>query len=169
VAPSSQILRRGSKSSSKSEGDLDYVASSDWFESNPSSPGAARVEVASKMEILSICLARSGCSDSSRLSMNSSRLLRQVGVEASGFLESTRWLLKPPKPLATQIQEPKIKVVPSSSMVLVKLRDAIEFSGGCSMNTPTWRASCRCFTATPTEGYPRGGEFVGRVSPRSGT
>jgi hypothetical protein len=21
-------------------------------------------------------------------------------------------------------------------------------------NTPTWRASCRCFTAIPTEGYP---------------
>jgi hypothetical protein len=27
---------------------------------------------------------------------------------------------------------------------------------------------CRYFTATPTEGYPRGGEFIGRVSPRSG-
>jgi hypothetical protein len=25
---------------------------------------------------------------------------------------------------------------------------------------------CRCFTATPTEGYPRGGEFVGRISGR---
>jgi hypothetical protein len=25
------------------------------------------------------------------------------------------------------------------------------------------------FYHTPTEGYPRGGEFVGRVSPRSGT
>jgi hypothetical protein len=49
------------------------------------------------------------------------------------------------------------------------LNDTIEFSGGCSMNTPTWRASCRCFTATPTEGYPQGGEFVGRVSPKSGT
>jgi hypothetical protein len=23
------------------------------------------------------------------------------------------------------------------------------------MNTPTWRASCRCFTATPTKGYPK--------------
>jgi hypothetical protein len=62
-----------------------------------------------------------------------------------------------------------MKVVSSSSMVLEKLRDAIEFSGGCSMNNPTWRASCRWFTATPTEGYPRGGEFVGRVLPRSGT
>jgi hypothetical protein len=87
--------------------------------------------------------------------MNSSRSLLQVVVEASGFQESTRWLLKPPKPLATQIQEPKTKVVPSSSTVLVKLRDVIEFSGGCSMNNPTWRASCRCFTATPTEGYPK--------------
>jgi hypothetical protein len=37
------------------------------------------------------------------------------------------------------------------------------------MNFPTWRASCRCFTATPTEGYPRGGEFVDSVSPRLGT
>jgi hypothetical protein len=46
------------------------------------------------------------------------------------------------------------------------LKDGIEFSGGCLMNTPTWRASCRCFIATLTEGYPRGGEFVGRVSLR---
>jgi hypothetical protein len=114
------------------------------------------------MDILSICLGRSGSS-------NSSRLLLQVDVQASGFLESTRWLLKPPKPLAMQIQEPKMKVVPSSSMVLVKLRDAIEFFGGCSMNTPTWHVSCPCFTATPTEGYPQHGEFVGSVSPRSGT
>jgi hypothetical protein len=44
--------------------------------------------------------------------------------------------------------------VPSSSTVLVKLRDDIEFSSGCSINTPTWRTSYRCFTATPTEGYP---------------
>jgi hypothetical protein len=41
------------------------------------------------------------------------------------------------KPLVMQIQEPKMKVVPSSSTVLVKLKDAIEFSGGCSMNNPT--------------------------------
>jgi hypothetical protein len=30
-----------------------------------------------------------------------------------------------------------MKVVPSSSMVLVKLSDAIEFSSGCSMSIPT--------------------------------
>jgi hypothetical protein len=64
---------------------------------------------------------------------------------------------------------PKVKVVPSLNTMLVKLKDAIKFSGGCSMNTPTWRASYWCFTATPTEGYTRGGEFVGRVSPRSET
>jgi hypothetical protein len=62
-----------------------------------------------------------------------------------------------------------VKVVPSSSTAMVKFKDAIEFSGGCSMNTPTWRASCQCFTSTPTEGYLRGGEFVVRVSPRSRT
>jgi hypothetical protein len=39
--------------------------------------------------------------------------------------------------LAMQIQELKMKVVPSSSTTLVKLKDAIEFSGGCSMITPT--------------------------------
>jgi hypothetical protein len=39
--------------------------------------------------------------------------------------------------LATQIQESKMKVVPSSSMVLVKLKDAIKFSGECLMSTPT--------------------------------
>jgi hypothetical protein len=27
-------------------------------------------------------------------------------------------------------------------------------SRGSSMNTPTWRASCRCFIRQPTEGYP---------------
>jgi hypothetical protein len=47
--------------------------------------------------------------------------------------------------VAAQIQELKIKVVPASSTVLVKQKDAIKFSGGCSMNTPTWHASYRCF------------------------
>jgi hypothetical protein len=69
--------------------------------------------------------------------MNSSRSLLGVDEEASGSLELARWLQKPPKPLETQIQEPKMKVVPSSSTTLVKLKDAIEFFDGCSMNTPT--------------------------------
>jgi hypothetical protein len=71
--------------------------------------------------------------------------------------------------LAMQNQELKVNVVPSSSTALVKLNDAIEFSGGSLMSTNTWCASCRCFTATPTEGHTQGGEFAGRVLPRSGT
>jgi hypothetical protein len=65
--------------------------------------------------------------------MKSLRPLLGVDEEASSSLGLARWLLKPPKPLAMQIQEPKMKVVPSSSTVLVKLKDAIELSGGCSM------------------------------------
>jgi hypothetical protein len=38
-------------------------------------------------------------------------------MDASGFLEYVRWPLKPLEPLATQIQEPKVIIVPSSSMV----------------------------------------------------
>jgi hypothetical protein len=115
------------------------------------------------MDVFSICLGGFGSSNSLRSLMKESRLQRRVAVGASGFLESTRWLMEPPKPLAIQIQEMKMKVVPLSSMLLVKLRDAIEFSSRCSMNSPTWRASYRCFTATPTEGYPQGGEFVDRL------
>jgi hypothetical protein len=69
VAPSSLSLNRRSKSSSKLERDSNRVASSlaeaalrnpngnrarassDHFESNPRSPGVARVEVASKTNI----------------------------------------------------------------------------------------------------------------------
>jgi hypothetical protein len=47
-----------------------------------------------------------------------------------------------------------MKVVPSSSTTLVKLNDAIEFSDGSLMSTPSWRASCQRSTASPTEGYP---------------
>jgi hypothetical protein len=101
--------------------------------------------------------------------MKSSRLLLEVDGEASGSLELARWLLKPPKPSTMQIQEPKLKVVPSSSIALVKLNDAIKISSGSLMSSPTWRANYPCFTATPTEEYPQGGEFVGRVSLRSGT
>jgi hypothetical protein len=63
--------------------------------------------------------------------MKLSRLLLGVDEESSDSLELARWLLKPPEPLVMQIQELKMKVVPSSSTTLVKLKDAIEFSGGC--------------------------------------
>jgi hypothetical protein len=56
--------------------------------------------------------SKSGNNRSSRLSMNSLRSLLGVDEEAFGSLELARWLLEPPKPLATQIQELKMKVVP---------------------------------------------------------
>ena len=52
-----------------------------------------------------------------------------VDADASGSLELARWLLKPLCPSATQIHEPKKKVMLSSSMV-VELTVAIEFIGG---------------------------------------
>jgi hypothetical protein len=48
VAPTSLSLSIECKSSSKLEGDLDCVVPSDWFESDLTSSGASRVEVASK-------------------------------------------------------------------------------------------------------------------------
>jgi hypothetical protein len=40
---------------------------------------------------------------------------------------------------------------------------------GSTAASSVGRGSCRCFTVMPIEGYPRGSEFVGRVSLRSGT
>jgi hypothetical protein len=79
-------------------------------------------------------------------------LSHEGAVDASGSLVLARWLWKPPEPLAMLIEELKTKVVPLSSTSLVKLIDTIEFAGGCSMNIPTWRISCQCFTAKLTEG-----------------
>jgi hypothetical protein len=79
VAPTSFILSSRSKSSSKSERDLDHEVFSDRFESDPNRSGVSRVEVALKTDIFSICWARSGSSISSRLSMKSSRSLLGVG------------------------------------------------------------------------------------------
>jgi hypothetical protein len=137
VGPTSLNLSSKSKSSSKSKRYIDV-----W--SPQIGLGPIRLVLVhhecksrQKMDIFSISRTRLGSSNSSRLSMNSSRSLLRVDEEVSGSLEFTRWLLKPRKPLATQIQEPKMKVVPSLSTALVKLNCAIEFSGGCSMNTPT--------------------------------
>jgi hypothetical protein len=49
-------------------------------------------------------------------------------ADTSSFLVMARWLLKPPKPLVTQIQKLKVNVVPSSSTALVKLKNTIKFS-----------------------------------------
>jgi hypothetical protein len=43
-------------------------------------------------------------------------------------------MLKPPESLVMRTQELKVTMVPSSGTTLVKLKDAIEFSGGCLMN-----------------------------------
>jgi hypothetical protein len=72
----------------------------------------------------------------SRSSAKSSISQHDAGADASGFLVSARWLLKPPRPLVMKTQEPKV-VLPSSSTALVELNDAIELSCGSSMSTPT--------------------------------
>jgi hypothetical protein len=54
VAPTSLILSTRSKSSSKSERDLDHEVFSSRFESDPNRCGASQVEVALKMDIFSI-------------------------------------------------------------------------------------------------------------------
>jgi hypothetical protein len=78
---------------------LDREVLSDWFGSNPSRPGASRVEVELKKDIFSICCwARLGSSMSLKLSMKPSRSLLEVDGEASSSLELARWLLKPPRP-----------------------------------------------------------------------
>jgi hypothetical protein len=51
VAPTSLIFSSRSKSSSKSERDLDHVVFSDRFESDPTRSGASRVEVTLKTDI----------------------------------------------------------------------------------------------------------------------
>jgi hypothetical protein len=58
------------------------------------------------------------------------------------------------------------RIVPSRLILVTR---SFKLASGSSLITTIWRASCQCFTTTPTEGYLRGGEFVGRVSPRSET
>jgi hypothetical protein len=103
VAPTSLSLSSRSKSSSKSERNLDCVVCSDQFEFDLTSFGTSWVEVASKTDIFSICRSRSGSNSSSRLSMDSSRSLLQVDEEVISSLQLARWQLKPPDPLAMQI------------------------------------------------------------------
>ena len=62
-----------------------------------------------------------------------------LGLGESGV---TRWLEKPPDPSAVHAQEPKMRVVPSGTL-LASLDPAIEFANELA-ESPTWRASCRC-------------------------
>jgi hypothetical protein len=61
-----------------------------------------------------------------------------------------------------------MNVIASGSTGLVNLNDAIEFAGGSSMRTPTWRASYWCFTGCPPKGIPKV-VSSGEETPRSGT
>ena len=58
--------------------------------------------------------------------------LMKTGACAYGPLGLVRWLLKPPLTLAIHTQEPKMKVVPSSSTA-VELMITIEFTRGSSV------------------------------------
>ena len=68
-----------------------------------------------------------------------------------GELGMTRWLEKPPDPLAVQTQELKTRVVPSGTL-LASLDPTIEFANELA-EPPTWR-QLSVFTATPAQGYP---------------
>ena len=63
---------------------------------------------------------------------------------SSGALGVMRWLEKPPDPSAVRAHEPKMKVVPSGTM-LASLDPAIEFADELA-ESPTWHASCRCLS-----------------------
>lgn len=87
-----------------------------------------RVEIGVDPDFCSSSLARSGSSISpERLTKLLSSASKIGDAEASGFVVSARWLLKPSRPLATQIQEAKMKVGPSSSTI-PELMDAFEFA-----------------------------------------
>ena len=57
--------------------------------------------------------------------------------------ELVRWLSKPPKPLATQTHESKMKVMPLGGVMVLKMKVAIELADELA-ESPTWHASCRC-------------------------
>ena len=59
-----------------------------------------------------------------------------------GGLGMTRWLEKPPVPLAVHAQDPKTRVAPSGTL-LASLDPAIKFADELA-ESPTWCANCRC-------------------------
>ena len=59
-----------------------------------------------------------------------------------GELGVRRWLEKPADPSVVHAQEPKMRVVPSDTL-LASLDPAIEFDDELT-DSPTWRVSCRC-------------------------
>jgi hypothetical protein len=71
-----------------------------------------------------------------------------------GFMSMRNWL-KLSAPSTTQTHELKTNVMPWEGTDLVNWKDAIEFVGGSSMRSPTWHASCQCFTGCPSRGIPK--------------
>jgi hypothetical protein len=81
-------------------------------------------------------------------------LAMKTCCENFGFMTSMVNRRKSPAPSVMQTHEPKNECRALGGTALVNLNDAIELAGGSSMRTPTWRASCRCFTACPPRGMP---------------
>jgi hypothetical protein len=73
-----------------------------------------------------------------------------------------------PAPSAMQNHEPKTNVVPWEGTDLLNWKDAIKLTGGSLTCSPTWRASCRCFTGCPPRGRPKV-VSLDEETPRSGT
>jgi hypothetical protein len=73
-----------------------------------------------------------------------------------------------PAPSAMQNHEPKTNVVPWEGTDLLNWKDAIKLTGGSLTCSPTWRASCRCFTGCPPRGIPKV-VSLDEETPRSGT
>ena len=82
----------------------------------------------------------SGGTHSSSRSADSRMSVSCVRVFDLGKLGVIRWLEKPPILSVVQAQEPKTKVVPSGTL-LVLLDPSIEFVGELA-ESPTCRASC---------------------------
>ena len=126
----------------------------DWVESDPRKTGGGRVRVMSKTDYSSISLVGLGSNISSRLSANSSRTIFCFASNASGSLMLARWPLKPPKPLATQTHEPKADIELSSGTMHLKLDDAIKFTRGSLMNTPTAVLAVSVYPSSPLRDTP---------------
>ena len=75
--------------------------------------------------------------------MRSGELVGVFDVELFGMGELVKWLSKPPEQLATQTHEPKIKVTPLGGVMVLKAKVAIVLADEL-IDSPTWRASCRC-------------------------
>ena len=67
--------------------------------------------------------------------------------------ELTRWLSKPPDPLATQTHEPKMKVAPRGGVMVLKAKVTIELADEFA-EPPHLARQLSVFTAKPAQGYP---------------